>query len=71
MVFIPNTGNFSKGDKVRLTESAETLQGTFTAGHVFTVVDYTLRGWDLEDEDGNCLYEYEILGGCYLEKVDG
>jgi hypothetical protein len=46
-----------KGQIVVLIESFEFNEKVYEVGHQFTIVDTSYRGWDLEDKDGNCIYE--------------
>jgi hypothetical protein len=52
-MFIPRTPLIKIGDRVCSTKVIHTLSGTFTPGHVFTIVGETHRGWVLKDDDGN------------------
>lgn len=54
-MFIASKSPIKQGDRVRSTKEFRTMAGTFTAGHVFTVVGETERGWMLQDDDGNGL----------------
>lgn len=60
MTFIPNP-QARVGSRVRLNSDVETLSGTFTKGTELTIVGESFRGWDLEDDDGNRLYEFGRL----------
>lgn len=52
MAFIPAADVLRVGDRIRITEPLELLNGTFTVGHEFTIMSYGGRGFDLQDDDG-------------------
>lgn len=54
-MFIASKSPIKQGDRVRSNKEISTMAGTFTAGHVFTVVGETERGLVLQDDDGNGL----------------
>lgn len=66
MAFIPNPNLICVGDTVQLTKSITMTLGTYTVGHIFDVVDYGPRGYDLKDSDGRRLCEVSYS---MLEKV--
>jgi hypothetical protein len=50
------------GDRVVLGEKVEMSYITYYPGHVFTIIgDSGFRGWDLEDDNGNMLYETRFV----------
>lgn len=50
------------GDRVVLKEKVEMSYITYYPGHVFTIIgDSGFRGWNLEDDDGNMLYETRFV----------
>lgn len=55
------------GDRVRSTKAINVMGGTFTAGHEFTIVGESERGWDLRDDDGREVIE---VGYTNFEKVN-
>lgn len=65
------------GSKVKLTEDYKRMNGDiFTKGHEFTIIGYDdIRGYDLKDEEGNCIYETRfgpnyILSSEYKEDTE-
>lgn len=57
MTFIPNKTTSTVGARVKLNRDIQMWHGTFTKGHVFTVVSVGVRGPDLKDDDGRELLE--------------
>lgn len=50
------------GDRVVLKEKVEMSYITYYPGHEFTIIGSSgFRGWDLEDDDGNKLYETRFV----------
>jgi hypothetical protein len=45
-----------KGQRVVLIEDYE-FHKLYKRGHQFTIIDTSYRGWDIEDDDGNRIYE--------------
>jgi len=41
------------GDRVEAVKDIDIIRGTFTKGHVFTVVGCNNRGFNLIDDEGN------------------
>lgn len=56
-MFIPSAANLKIGDRIKITREIEMTDGTFTAGHYFTIVGKGPRGVDLKDDDGRCVLE--------------
>lgn len=61
MAFIPATEVLRIGDRIRITEPLELLNGTFTVGHEFTIMSYGGRGFDLQDDDGRWARECGLI----------
>ena len=51
-MFIPSKTKIKVGDRIVLTQALVMEDGTFTVGHLFTVVGEGERGFDLVDFDG-------------------
>lgn len=49
------------GIRVRLTEDVEMHDCIYTKGHEFNVIGEGERGFDLEDDDGNQLFETRLM----------
>ena len=47
--------------RVRLTEDVEMPNCTYTKGHEFNVIGEGERGFDLEDDDGNVIFETRLM----------
>lgn len=62
--------NTNVGKKVQLLEDVSTMSGTFTKGHIMTIIDETSRGWDLEDADGNRILEAGFYGHREYKIID-
>jgi hypothetical protein len=54
---------FKVGDTIRLDERVDLTGGYFEPGTVMKIVSESHRGYDLEDDNGNKLYEYGLLRG--------
>ncbi|QXN76498.1 hypothetical protein [Escherichia phage BF17] len=62
--------NTNVGKKVQLLEDVSTMSGTFTKGHIMTIIAETSRGWDLEDADGNRILEAGYFGHIEYKILD-
>jgi hypothetical protein len=49
------------GDRVRLDEQVNLNNGYFERGTIMKVVGQSYLGYDLEDENGEKLYEYGVV----------
>lgn len=45
------------GSRIKLSKNIEMFDCTYTKGHEFNVVGVGLRGFDIEDDDGNKMSE--------------
>ena len=57
------------GSRIRLNDDVEMFNCTYTKGHEFNVVGNSYRGFDLEDDEGNKIYECLFIHD-KLELVD-
>ncbi|EON7637034.1 hypothetical protein ABV23_RS00885 [Escherichia coli] len=62
--------NTNVGKQVQLLEDVSTMSGTFTKGHIMTIIAETSRGWDLEDADGNHILEAGFYGHREYKIID-
>ena len=53
--------DFVMGKKIKLGEDVEMIHKTFKKGHVFTIIGESYRGLDIEDEDGDRIYECKFI----------
>ena len=51
------------GDRVYITEEVKLFGHIFEAGHQFTIISSSERGWDLQDDDGNKMCETRFMNG--------
>lgn len=63
MAFIP--ANPQKGDRIRIDADVRVIAGTYTKGHIFTIVENGDLGYTLRDDDGRFLYDFGRLGEPY------
>ena len=53
---------YERGARVRILEDVVMHNITYTKGHEFTIIgEDGIRGLDLEDDDGNRLYETRFV----------
>ena len=49
------------GSRVRLKEEVDMGYCVYTVGHEFNIVGESMRGFDLEDDDGNRIAETGLM----------
>ena len=60
-----------KDNIVVLKERFEFNGKVFERGHHFTIIDSSYnRGWDLKDDDGNCIYECLFIHDKFMSISD-
>ena len=54
--------NFGVGDMVRTTEIHSSCAGYFEIGTIVKIIGISQRGYDIEDDDGNQMFECGFSG---------
>ncbi len=55
------------GDRVVLTKMVVMYESTYFPGHQFTIIgEDSIRGFDLEDDKGNKIYETRFITDSYI-----
>lgn len=72
MVFVPNRNIFRNGDTVRAIRDIERHEGTYKAGHTFTLTqslgDSIYGIYTLKDSDGRVTSISELVATDYIRK---
>ena len=71
-MFIPDHSIIEKeeGVKVILRNDYQIKGGTFTKGHIFTIIDKSANGLILQDDDGNIIYNISNRNVVTIEKLE-
>ena len=55
------------GDKVVITKDFVFNKKQYKVGDIFTIIsDSGMRGWDIQDKDGNIIYETMMISDHYI-----
>lgn len=57
MAYIKNKNQYEVGEKVKTTVIHDSCAGFFEIGTIVTVTGISERGYDIKDDEGNCVTE--------------
>lgn len=58
------------GSRVKIKNDLEMLNRIYRKNHEFTIISSSERGWDIQDDNGNVIYETGLINDIFQEVDD-